>query len=73
MRIEDVIGFAVSDLKGTFPKVSINYDVTDTELMKKVETGKNESFLCTDPELKEHITAIVNYINTKFLNTSNNK
>lgn len=73
MRIEDVIGFAVSDLKGTFPKISLNYDVTDTELMKKVETGKNEDFLCTDAELKEHITAIVKYINTKYLNVSNNK
>lgn len=73
MRVEEVMGFAISDLGNSFPKISLNYDVTDTELMKKVETSKNENFLCTDPELKEHITAIVNYINTKFLNTSKDK
>ena len=73
MRVGEVQGFTVTDLGGMFPKVLINYDIIDTESMKKVETAKNDCFLCTNPELKEHITAIVNYINTKFLNTSKDK
>lgn len=70
-KVDNVVGFLV-ELGGAYSNVSINYTTVDEDTGKYVATNQNNQFLATNKEIKEHIKAIEDFINTNILNKYEN-